>query len=427
MTAVILVAFFALMAVGVPVAFALGLAGAAVYALQDPALLKLVPQRLFTGIDLFALLAVPFYILAGELMGSSGILERLLNLARLIVGRFRGGLLQVNILASMVFGGINGSAVAEASAVGSMLIPVTTKEYKDPALASAVTACAAVVGPIIPPSVPMIIYALIAQNVSVAALFAAGIVPGILIGLGLMGTAYILARRRGLPALEERYTFGRAARIVGRSLIPLMLPVILVGGVLTGIFTPVESGVVAVVYALVVGFGITRELSLRQAADACLRTGVVSAVVFMMMGAANIVTWIVTTEQIPHSAAKLIQSIASEPWAFLLLVNIVLLVTGLFLDVVAAMIMFVPILLPVALAYGIDPLHFGLVIVLNLVIGLVTPPVGICLFVVAGIGHVSIIQVFKAALPFLSWLIFVLFLVTYVPGVYLWMPRLLGY
>lgn len=427
MTVVILIGFFLLMAIGVPVAFALGLAGAAVYALQDPALLKLVPQRLFTGIDLFALLAVPFYILAGELMGSSGILERLLNLARLMVGRFRGGLLQVNVLASMVFGGINGSAVAEASAVGSMLIPVTAKEYKDPPLACAVTACAAVVGPIIPPSVPMIIYALIAQNVSVAALFAAGIVPGVLIGLGLMVIAYILARRRNLPAIDTRYTVARALTIVGHALMPLMLPVILVGGVLAGIFTPVESGVVAVLFALFVGFFVTRTLSLRETAEACLRCGVVSAVVFLMMGTANIVTWIVTTEQIPHAAAAMIRAISNEPWAFLLMVNLVLLVTGLFLDVVAAMIMFVPILLPVAVGFGIDPLHFGLVIVLNLVIGLVTPPVGICLFVVSGIGHVSVMQVFRASLPFLAWLVFVLFLVTYVPAVYLWVPRLLGY
>lgn len=427
MTAILGVAFFAMLAVGVPIAFALGLAAVAVYLIQDPGQLAIVPARLYAGIDLFALLAIPFYILSGELMNSSGILARLLDLARLLVGRFRGALLQINITTSMIFGGINGSAIAEASAVGSMLIPAITKEYKAPALAGAVTACASVVGPIIPPSIPMIIYALIAGNVSVAALFAAGIVPGFLIGAGFMVIAYVIARRRNLSALNETYTWPEVFAIWRRSLLPLMLPVILVGGVLSGIFTAVESGVVAVVYALIVGLLVTRELTFRACADACARTGSITSVVLLLMGMANVVTWIVTMEQVPHAAVQAIKAVATEPWVFLLLVNIVLLAVGLFIDLVAAMIMFVPILIPVAASFGVDPLHLGMIVVLNLVIGLVTPPVGICLFVAASMSKVGVIDVVREAYPFVLWLIVVLFFVTYVPEVYLWVPRLMGY
>lgn len=427
MGATLILTFFGAIAIGVPIAFALGIAAIVVFVLIDPSFLKLLPQRIFTGIDLFALVAIPFFILAGELMGASGILNRILTFSRLIAGRFRGSLAQVTILVSMIFGWINGSGVAGASAVGSMLIPPMSKEYKDPALACAVTGCSSIVGPIIPPSVPMIVYALVAQNVSVAGLFAAGVIPGILLGVGMMGIVYLIARLRGYPATPTDYDLAAKLRIVGRFMIAAFLPVIMVGGIISGIFTPVEAGAVAVFYALLVGFFVTRELHAGALYRALLRTGVISSVVFLMMGVANVASWILTTQQVPQTVGNLIYSLTTDPLVFLLLINIVLLITGLLFDTVAAMVMFGPILIPLAEIYGIDPLQFGMIVVLNLVIGLVTPPVGICLFITAGIGNTPIEKVFKSSLPFLVWLFAVLMIVTYLPEVYMWLPEMLGY
>lgn len=419
--------FLATVAIGVPVAFALGVASIIVFAVLNPDLLALLPQRIFTGIDLFALVAIPFFILAGELMGGSGILDRILNFSQMVAGRVRGSLAQINILVSMIFGWINGSGVAGASAVGSMLIPRMSEAYRNPGFACAVTACSATVGPIIPPSVPMIVYALVASNVSVAGLFAAGVVPGILIGVGMMVVAYLVARKRGYAATPGTYTMRDRLRVTLSFGIAAMLPVIMVGGIVLGVFTPVEAGAVAVLYALVVGAFVTRTLSRTDVLSALLRTGIISSVVFLMMGVANVASWILTTEQVPMEAAAAIRSLTDNPLVFLLLVNILLLIVGCFFDVVAAMVMFGPILIPMAASFGIDPLQFGMIVTLNLVIGLVTPPVGICLFIASGIGRTPIEQVIRESWPFLAWLLFVLMIVTYFPDTYLWLPRMLGY
>lgn len=423
----LLVLFLVTVAIGVPVAFALGVASIVVFTILNPDLLALLPQRIFTGIDLFALVAIPFFILAGELMGGSGILDRILNFSQMVAGRVRGSLAQINILVSMIFGWINGSGVAGASAVGSMLIPRMAETYRNPGFASAVTACSATVGPIIPPSVPMIVYALVATNVSVAGLFAAGVVPGILMGVGLMAVAYLVARHRGYAAAPGTYTWPERLRITGNFTIAALLPVIMVGGIVLGIFTPVEAGAVAVFYALVVGAFVTRTLSRPAVLSALLRTGIISSVVFLMMGVANVASWILTTQQVPMQAAEAIRALTDNPLMFLLLVNILLLIVGFFFDVVAAMVMFGPILIPMATSFGIDPLHFGMIFTLNLVIGLVTPPVGICLFIAAGISRTPIEQVIKESWPFLAWLLVVLAIVTYAPDTYLWLPRMLGY
>lgn len=419
--------FLGAVAVGVPVAFALGIASIIVFAILNPDLLALLPQRIFTGIDLFALVAIPFFILAGELMGGSGILDRILNFSQMVAGRVRGSLAQINILVSMIFGWINGSGVAGASAVGSMLIPRMAKAYQNPGFAAAVTACSATVGPIIPPSVPMIVYALVASNVSVAGLFAAGVVPGLMMGIGLMVVAYLVARKRGYAAVPGTYTWADRLRISLNFGIAALLPVIMVGGIVFGVFTPVEAGGIAVLYALVIGAFVTRTLSRKDVLSALLRTGIISSVVFLMMGVANVASWIMTTQQVPMQAAAAIRELTDNPLVFLLLVNILLLIVGCFFDVVAAMVMFGPILIPMAAAFGIDPLHFGMIVTLNLVIGLVTPPVGICLFIAAGIGRTPIEQVIKESWPFLAWLLIVLAIVTYLPQTYLWLPRMMGY
>lgn len=427
MGAVLVITFFAALAIGVPIAFALGIAAVIVLALIEPDFLALVPQRMFNGLDLFALVAIPFFILAGELMGSSGILERILKFSRLVAGRMRGSLAQVNILVSMVFGWINGSGVAGASAVGSMLIKPTAKEYNDGPLACAITGCSSIAGPIIPPSVPMIVYALVAQNVSVAGLFAAGIVPGLLIAFGMMVIVYIIAHLRGFKADPLNASWSEKFEIIRKFGVAFMLPFIMVGGIVGGVFTPVEAGAVAVLYAVIVGFFFTRSLTLASVKNALLRTGITSAVVFLMMGVANIASWILTTQQVPQTIGMAMQQITQDPLVFLLLVNITLLLVGLLFDTVAAMVMFGPILIPMATMYGIDPLHFGIIFVVNLTIGLVTPPVGICLFITSGIGKVPIEQVFKASMPFLAWLFTVLMIVTYFPAVFMWIPEMLGY
>lgn len=424
---ILAISFLLLIAINVPIAFALGLAAILVFAMVDPSLLILLPQRMFTGLDLFALIAVPFFILAGELMGSSGILDRILAFSRASVGHIRGSTAQVTVLVSMLFGWINGSGVAGTSAVGSMLIPSMTETYKNRNFASAVTACSSVVGPIIPPSVPMIIYALLAENVSVAGMFAAGVIPGIMMGIGMMGVTYLIARKRNYPSDDISLTWPEKLVIWRRFIVALMLPLILVGGIVGGVFTPVEAGAVAVLYAIFVGFVLTRSLTISSLYKALINTAIISSVVFLVMGVANFAGWIITTQQVPMQAAGAIASLTSNPLIFLLLVNLILLIVGLFFDAVAAMAMFVPIFVPMANMFGIDPLHFGMIFVMNLTIGLVTPPVGMCLFIAAGIANAKLHHVFREAIPYLGVLLLVLLVVTYLPQTYLWLPQKLGY
>lgn len=426
MLTILALTFVITVVIGVPIAFGLGLAAVAGILAWGKVSLSLVPQRMFTGVDSFVFMAIPFFILAGELMTTSGILDRLLKFADALVGHIRGGLAHVNIVGSMVFAGISGSAVADAAALGAVLIPAMEKEY-DIDFGSGVCAGASTIGPIIPPSIPMVIYALAAGGVSIAGLFLAGVIPGILMGLGMMAIAYGIARRRGYP-VRPRLPSWRAFLVRLWQVIPaLLMPVIIVGGILGGVFTPTEAAAVAVAYALLVGFLVTRELKWRDIPPALVRSAVTTSVVFMLIATANIVSWLLTTQQLPRLLGEFLRSVASSPWIFLLIVNIFLLVVGCLLDLSAAMIMFVPILAPIALSYGVNPLHFGFVVVLNLVIGLLTPPVGVCLFVAGGIAKISMERLVRAVWPFLLWQIVVLAAVTYFPAVSMTIPRLFGY
>jgi tripartite ATP-independent transporter DctM subunit len=301
-----------------------------------------------------------------------------------------------------------------------------TKEY-DIDFGSGVCAGASTIGPIIPPSIPMVVYALAAGGVSIAALFLAGVIPGILMGLGMMTIAYVIARRRGYPVRPRSLSFREILVRLWHVIPALLMPVIIVGGILGGIFTATEAAAVAVAYAILVGFLVTKELKWRDIPPALLKAGVTTAVVFMLIATSNVVSWLLTTQQVPLLVAQFLKQYAPSPWIFLLIVNIFLLIVGCLLDLSAAMIMFVPILAPVALTYGVDPLHFGFIVVLNLVIGLLTPPVGVCLFVVAGIARISLERLVRAVWPFLLWQIAILILVTYVPAVCTAIPRLLGY
>lgn len=424
--AIYLLAFIGFIAIAMPIGFALGLSTLLVFVMTDQPL-QLFTQRLWTGLDKFTLVAIPLFILAGELMGGSGILNRLLDFARLIVGRFKGSLLQINIVVSMFFGGINGSAIADTSAVGSMMIKATKEEYKEADLAAAVTAVSSVVGPIIPPSLPMLIYAFAAGNVSVAALFLAGVVPGILLGLALMIVTALMVRGKQYPVSKRRYTLAETVKIVGRFIIAAILPLIMVGGVVGGIATPTEAGCIAIVYALFIGFFVTRELSWALVYRAMTRTIIVTAVVMILIAFGNVSTWWLTIEGVPRWISGTLQELTTNAFVFLALMLVIYLVIGLFIEQAAAMVMLVPIFAPLAASYGIDPVHFGLFTCLALALGLVTPPVGLCLYIAGGIANVPIHRVFAAAAPYLLAMFMILLLVTFVPQAYLWLPQMMGF
>ena len=420
------VGFVVFVLIGVPIAFALGLSTLGIFWITDQPL-PLYMQRLWTGLDKFTLVAIPFFILAGELMGGSGILSRLLDFAKLVVGRVKGGLLHINILVSMFFGGINGSAIADTSAVGSMMIKATDAEYNDPELAAAVTAVSSVVGPIIPPSLPMLIYAFAAGNVSIAALFIAGIIPGILIGLSLIIVTIFVVRGKDYPIDNTSYGVWDVIRILRRFVVAAILPFIMVGGIVGGVVTPTEAGCVAIVYALFIGFVVTRELTLAHVYAALVRTIIVTSVVMIIISFGNVSTWWLTIEGVPRAISNSFQDWTSSPVVFLALMLVLYLVIGLFIEQAAAMVMLVPIFAPLADKYGIDPVHFGLFTCLTLALGLITPPVGLCLFVSSSIAGVPVQRVFKAAVPYFIAMMMVLSLVTFVPQIFLWLPRAMGF
>jgi tripartite ATP-independent transporter DctM subunit len=426
MLTVLAVVFAMSVIIGIPIAFALGVAAWASLAAWGKVPLYLIPQRMFTGVDSFVLMAIPFFMLAGELMGSTGILSRLLKFADALVGHIRGGLAHVNIVASMIFAGISGSAVADASALGAVMIPAMRREY-DVDFGTAVTAGAATIGPIIPPSIPMIIYATSTSGISIAGLFLCGVIPGIMMGLGMMAIAYYIARKRQYPIRKERLTVQEFFSRLWQVLPALMMPVIVLGGILGGIFTATEAGAVSAAYAVLVGLFVTRELKLRDLPPALLRAGITTSIVFLLIATANGVSWLLSTQQVPVQIAAFLKSISPSPIMFLIVVNLFLLVVGCLMETAAAIIMLVPILAPIAASYGIHPLHFGFVVVLNLVIGLLTPPVGAVLFVVCGMANISIERLFRSVWPHLVWQIIVLTLVTYFPELALWVPRLFGY
>ena len=412
--------------IGVPIAMGLGLAATGGILAWGKVPLYLIPQRMFTGVDSFVLMAIPFFMLAGELMDSTGILERLLRFADALVGHIRGGIAHVNVVAGMILSGVSGSAVADASAIGSALLPVMRKEYSID-FGAGVVAGAAALGPIIPPSIPMIIYAASTSGMSVAALFLSGTIPGLMIGLGMMVIIYVLARKRDYPVRTVRMTPREFWARTKRAIPALIMPIVVLGGILGGAFTATEAGAVAVMYALFVGLFLTKELHLRDIPPALLKAGITTSVVFLLIATANGVSWLLTTQQVPALISAYLKSISPSPIVFLIVVNLFLLVVGCLMETAAALIMLVPILAPIAASFGIHPLHFGFVVVMNLVVGLVTPPVGVVLFVVCGLADISLERVVRAVWPHLIWQLVVLALVTYFPELTLWVPRLFGY
>jgi len=421
----ICIVFLTAMVLGFPVAFCLGITSLVALIMGDVPLL-LIAQRMFTGIDSFPLMAVPFFVLAGELMNRGGTTKRLIDFANVLVGRVPGGLAHTNILASMFFGGISGSAVADAAAMGTVLVPGMIRKGFPPGFSAAVTAASSTMGPIIPPSILMVLMG-VTTGLSIGGLFATGIVPGLLLGISMMGLSYFMAVRYNFP----RETFPLSPKIIFKEFIracpALLAPFIILGGILGGIFTPTESAAVAVLYAFILGKYIYRELTFKDLADVFVQSGTTTAVLLMIIGMANIFAWVLTSEQIPTKIAQAMLAMTENPYLILMIINVFLIFIGMFLEGGAAIIILAPTLLAVTNSLGIDPLHFGLIMVLNLAVGLLTPPLGVCLFVVCGVTKIDLGVIIRAVMPFLALEIGVLLIVTYFPSLILFIPKLLGY
>ncbi|RMG23548.1 MAG: TRAP transporter large permease [Bacteroidetes bacterium] len=404
-----------------PIAFSLGLACLA-YLLFSDIPLTILPLKMYSGIDVFVLLSIPGFILAGNIMNEGGMTERIIAFCNRMLGHIRGGLALANIGASMLFAGISGTAVADTASIGSVMIPAMRKEGYDNDFSCAVTASSSTVGPIIPPSVPMIIAGTL-SGLSVGRLFLAGAIPGLLLGLGLMLVTYFIARKKKFPQLPRSSWKERLRSFVDAFWAILMTVIILVG-IIGGMFTPTEASIIAVLYALLIGWVVYGRLNWKRLSVVVIDSMKTSASLMVLVGFANLFGWILITEQVPQTIAAQLQSITQQPWLILLLINLLLIFVGTFMETIAALLIMFPLLLKVALAVGIDPVQFAVIAVLNLIIGLTTPPVGVCLFVASSIGKTSVGRVSRAGFPFLLVSLLVLLLVSYIPQISLWLPSL---
>lgn len=417
--------FFGLLATGVPVAFALGLIGVAYIWLSGKADLSVVPTIMFGGMDSFPLLAIPFFILVGELAVRGDLMPRIVAFARTLIGPFRGGLAHVTVGSSMLFSGVTGVGVADCAAVGSTMIPSMIREGYSRGFAAAVTAASSVMGAIIPPSVGMLIIAHIAGgSMSVTRLFLAGATPGIMIGLGMMAYIALVARRRALPGGGERWRLGEIARAFREALLALVLPVFIIGGIISGWFTPTEAGAVACFYALFLGVFVYRTLDWAAIRDSLLAAGRMSAVVFLLFGTAKLVSWILVLDMVPQQLGTAMQGFLTSKEGFLLFVVLVFFLLGFVMEGVAAMIMLVPILFPVGRIFGVEEHHLALIIVMAVQIALITPPMAIALFIVTPMAGCTIREVSIEVIPFIAIVLGIIGVVLFFPGVAMWLPNL---
>lgn len=422
MLVVLFAVFLLLVAINMPVAFALGIAAISAIAYTGTLPLNGIVTRMFVGVDSFTLLAIPFFIVAGEVMNAAGITARIVAFSSTLVGHIRGGLAHVTIVSNMFFSGISGSATADASALGSMLIPAMERSGFHRDYSVAVNASASAMGPIIPPSIMMVIYGSIA-NVSIASLFLGGFVPGVLVGLGLMTIAYLVARHRGYPA-ERRASLGEVWRTFREAALALMMPVIILGGIFSGIFTATEAGVVAVVYAIAVGRFVYRTIMLRDLGDLLVNAATTTAIALFVIALASAFAWLLAWGGFGDIVLKALLSLSDNPTVIVLLILAFILFLGLFVEGIPVLVIFAPILLPVILQLHVDPVFFGVVLVMSVVVGSVTPPVGILTYICCAIAGVTISEVFKALLPFCAVMIAVLLLCALFPSLVLIIPSL---
>ncbi|MEM9884789.1 MAG: TRAP transporter large permease subunit [Bacteroidota bacterium] len=425
--AILVLSFVTLLALRVPIAWSIGIATILTMLASIPALpaVTTIAQRMATGLDSFPLLAIPFFILAGQIMNRGGIAKRLIDFAKALVGSLPGGLAHVNIIAAMLFGAIAGSAVAAASAIGSALGKRMEDEGYSKEFSAAVNITSATTGLIIPPSNVLIVYSLASGGASIAALFLAGYLPGILTGLFLMLVAGIWAKRKGFP-VGERTAISEVLRTFWAALPSLLLLIIVIGGIVAGIFTATEASAVAVLYCLILTL-IYKELKTRELPSVLLGSVNTTAIVLLLIATSVSMSWIMTYENIPQSITELLLSISDSKIVVLLIINLILLFVGIFMDITPAVLIFTPIFLPVVTELGMNPVHFGIVMVLNLCVGLCTPPVGTVLFVGVGVAGTSIQKVVRPLLPLFIAMIIALFLVTYIPALTMWLPGVFGY
>jgi len=423
MSYIVFALLFFFFVVRMPIAFAMGLSASLVMFFVYNVPMTVVVQQMFTSNDSFPLLAVPFFMLAGALMESGGISRRLVNFASALVGFIHGGLAQVTIIASMFFAGISGAAAADTAAVGTLMIPEMEKRRYDKGFAAAIQAAAGSIGVVIPPSIPMVIYGVLAST-SIGALFLGGIGVGLLVGISLMLLSYFISRRRGYSP-DNSFSLSEVWTTFKEALWALGTPVIIVGGIMSGIFTATESAVVAADYSLLVGLFIYRELKLKNLPSIVAKAATTSAIVMFIIANASVFGWILAFEQIPQAITTSFVSITKDPVLLLLIINLLLLVIGTFIETASALIIFVPLLVPLIPHLGIDPVQFGVLIVLNLAIGMLTPPMGICLIVSCSIAGISLEKVSRAVMPFVIVMIvdlmivsFVPFITTYIPGLF---------
>ncbi len=421
--------FFFFLAIGVPISFAIGVSSLLTVMLAIPfdSAIAVISQKMASGLDSFSLLAIPFFILAGNIMNRGGIALRLIEFAKVLGGRLPGSLAHVNVLANMMFGSISGSAVAAAAAVGGTMAPLQKKEGYDPAFSAAVNITSSPTGLLIPPSNTFIVYSLISGGTSIGALFLAGYIPGILMGLGIMFIAYFIAKKNKYP-VSPKPTLREVTYKTLDALPSLGLVIVIIGGIIGGIFTATEASAIAVVYTLILSMIIYKEISLKELPAIILDAMVTTSIVLLLIGASMGMSWAMANADIPYMISDALLSVSENPIVILLIINVILLIVGTFMDMTPALLIFTPIFLPIVTELGMDPVHFGILMTFNLSIGICTPPVGSTLFVGCSVAGVKIDKVIKPILPFYTVLIVTLLIVTFVPALSLWLPKtLLGY
>jgi tripartite ATP-independent transporter DctM subunit len=423
---ILVIVFFALIVCGMPIAFAIGLSSLCAILYQGMPIV-LLSHYMFAGIDSFILCAVPMFILAGEVMLQGGLTRSLTDFADLLVGRIRGGLGHSNVVGSIFLAGISGSATADAAAIGSLLIPAMADRGYSRAYSTALTISGAIIGPIIPPSLTFVIYALAVGRTSIGGLFMAGIVPGILVGLAMMFVNYRISKSRNYEKRTYSYSRKQIWDITSKSAIVLVMPILIVGGILSGVYTATESAAVASAYALIIGFVFFRKLRLNKLPQIFINSAKISAIFVVLLATSNIFSYILVTENVPTHLANFMHALTQNKYVFLLILNCILFIIGCLVDLFPAILIFGPIFAPIGASYGIDPLHFGIIFCVNLLIGLNTPPVGSGLIIGAAIGGVSMEELIREMLPFLVIQLVVLFLITYVPAFTLFIPKITGF
>ena len=417
------VVFILMILFSVPISFCMGAAAVFTILIEGKVPVLGAIQRMFVGMDSLPLLAIPFFMLAGSLMETGGISKRLIRFSNSLVGHFKGGLAKVAILASMIFAGISGSSAADTSAIGSLLMPAMVKEGYTKGFTATLQACAGTIGPIIPPSILMIIYGSI-TGLSIGAMFLAGIIPGIMIGISLMIVAHIYAVKEKIPSSNSSLSLEEIKESFIDAIWALVMPLLIIGGILTGVFTATEAGMIGVVYGLFVGLFIYKELRFRDLPKIFLESGKVSCSILLIVGFANITGWVLARLQFPKASVEFLTSLSTNPNVIMLVIIIFFLILGCFVETLAAMIIFVPILFPIANQFGYDPIHFGLVIIVTLLIGQITPPVGVLLFLTISMLKIPLKETFKYLPAFVGVMILTLLIIAYFPDLTMYIPRL---